>query len=226
MAASVAEKETGSGGDSAGQALLQNTPFHFLQQSFTDPALEKLYQSYSVKQKRDGLEVFLYAAMLYDVYMLLVPDGQDALMSGLTAAFLVLNVGLLAWCYRGVQHSSVWAAVPHLAWHLANSQLLVHLFLKKNEVTGRDSLGWVLLLDYLLFVTLPLRLRYCVVLSLGTCASYLVAVVGLSKSDAHPLQQVGRQAHFILAIKLRQPTAVWQSTIYKIRLLHGREYSS
>jgi adenylate cyclase 3 len=40
-------------------------------------------------------------------------------------------------------------------------------------------------------VTLPLRLRYCVVLSVGTCASYLVAVVGLSKSDAHLLQQVG-----------------------------------
>ncbi|KDR18334.1 Adenylate cyclase type 3, partial [Zootermopsis nevadensis] len=174
----------------------------FLQRSFRDPALEKLYQSYSVKQKRAGLEVFLYAAILYDVYMLVVPGGQDALMRGLTIAFLGLNLGLLAWCCRGVQHSSVWAAVPHLAWHLANSQLLAHLFLKKNEVTGRDSLGWVLLLDYLLFVTLPLRLRYCVVLSAGTCASYLVAIVGLGKSDAHLLQQVIANCLLLLTANL------------------------
>lgn len=191
MAATATEKEIGESVESGGQGLLQTTPFRFLQRSFKDPAFEKLYQSYSVKQKRAGLEVFLYAAILYDVYMLLVPGGQDALMRGLTIAFLGLNLGLLAWCCRGIQHCSVWAAVPHLAWHFANSQLLAHLFLKKNEVTGRDSLGWVLLLDYLLYVTLPLRLRYCVVLSVGTCASYLVAIVGLGKSDAHLLQQVG-----------------------------------
>jgi hypothetical protein len=117
-------------------------------------------------------------------------------MRGLTIAFVGLNLGLLAWCCRGIQHSSIWAAVPHIAWHLANSQLLAHLFLKKNEVTGRDSLGWVLLLDYLLYVTLPLRLRYCVVLSVGTCASYLVAVVGLGRSDAHLLQQVGMSVFY------------------------------
>jgi len=194
-AMALAEKEISAGGESGGQALLQSTMFRFFQRSFRDPALEKLYQSYNVKQKRPGLEVFLYAAILYDMYMLLLP-GQDALMRGLTIAFVGLNLGLLAWCCRGIQHSSIWAAVPHLAWHLANSQLLAHLFLKKNEVTGRDSLGWVLLLDYLLYVTLPLRLRYCVVLSVGTCASYLVAVVGLGKSDTHLLQQVGMSVFY------------------------------
>jgi len=197
-AMALAEKEISASGESGGQALLQSTMFRFFQRSFRDPALEKLYQSYSVKQKRPGLEVFLYAAILYDLYMLLVPGGQDAVMRGLTIAFVGLNLGLLAWCCRGIQHSSIWAAVPHIAWHLANSQLLAHLFLKKNEVTGRDSLGWVLLLDYLLYVTLPLRLRYCVVLSVGTCASYLVAVVGLGRSDAHLLQQVGMSVFFIM----------------------------
>ncbi|XP_069698186.1 adenylate cyclase type 3-like isoform X2 [Periplaneta americana] len=197
------EKELcAGGGDPGGQSLLQTTPFRFLQRSFRDPALEKLYQSYSVKQKRAGLEVFLYAAILYDVYMLLVPSGQDAIMRGLTIAFLGLNLGLLAWCCRGIQHCSVWAAIPHLAWHLANSQLLAHLFLKKNDVTGRDSLGWVLLLDYLLFVTLPLRLRYCAVLSVGTCASYLVAVVGLGRADAHLLQQVIANCLLLLTANL------------------------
>lgn len=156
---------------------------------FADPSLEHLYQSYSVKQKRPALQCFLLAAILYDAYWLVVPQSQDLASRGVTLLFLVANVALLAWCRWS--RSRLWAALPHLAWHLANLQILAHLFLQKNEVTGRTSLGWVLLLDYLLYVTLPLRLRYCVMLSLGTCSSYLVAVEGLAlRSDTHLIQQV------------------------------------
>lgn len=162
----------------------------FLCSSFRDPATEKLYQSYSVKQRRAGLRCFLYAAVLFDLYIVAVPNGQDAFICGTMTAFLVLNLALLAWCWRGGDRKAVWAAVPHLAWLLALAQLLAHLFLKRNEVTSRDSLGWALLLDYLVYITLPLRLRYCVMLSVGTCASYLVTVVGLTKSDTHIVQQV------------------------------------
>lgn len=155
---------------------------------FSDPTIERLYQSYSVKQKRAALQCFLAASVLYDAYFLVVPSDQDLVALSLTSGFLALNVGLIAWSrwsrYR------LWAALPHIAWHLANLQLLCHLFLQKNEVTGRTSLGWALLLDYLLYVTLPLRLRYCVMLSVGTCASYLVAVTGLAKSDSHLTSQV------------------------------------
>lgn len=164
----------------------------FLFSSFKDPALEKLYQSYSVKQKRSGLECFLITALLFDIYMLIVPSGQDLLIFGVIGSFLLMNCFLLLWCKRGTQNSIVWAAIPHVSWHLANAQLLASLFLKKNEVTSRDSLGWVLLLDYLIYVTLPLRLRYCVILSAGTCASYLAAIIGLSKSETHQLHQVSK----------------------------------
>jgi adenylate cyclase 3 len=155
---------------------------------FADPSLEHLYQSYSVKQKRPALQCFLLAAILYDLYWLGVPQGQDLSARAVTLLFLVLNAALLAWCRWSHR---LWTALPHLAWHLANLQVLAHLFLQKNEVTGRTSLGWVLLLDYLLYVTLPLRLRYCVMLSLGTCSCYLVAVEGLAlRSDSHLVQQV------------------------------------
>lgn len=84
----------------------------------------------------------------------------------------------------------LWAAAPHIGWHIANIQVLAALFYKKNEVTSRDSLGWVLLLDYLIYVTLPIRLRYCIILSVGTCASYIAALIGLAKSDVNFYQQV------------------------------------
>lgn len=162
----------------------------FLWSSFRDESLEKLYQSYSVKQKRAGLECFLITAILFDIYMLVVPSGQDFVIFAVMSGFLACNCCLLIWCKRGVRKCPLWAAIPHISWHMANAQLLVSLFLKKNDVTSRDNLGWVLLLDYLIYVTLPLRLRYCTILSFGTCASYLAAIIGLSKSDTHVFQQV------------------------------------
>ncbi|CAH1098596.1 unnamed protein product [Psylliodes chrysocephalus] len=162
----------------------------YLFNTFTDPALEKLYQSFSVKQKRMGLECFLLTAILFDIYMLVVPSGQDLWIFGSMSFFLTVNSCILVWCKRGFESKLIWAAVPHLCWHVANAQVLIALFLKKNEVTPRDSLGWVLLLDYFIYVTLPIRLRYCIILSLGTCASYTAALIGLSKSDLHLYRQV------------------------------------
>ncbi|XP_022908254.1 adenylate cyclase type 3 [Onthophagus taurus] len=162
----------------------------FLLSSFKDPSLEKLYQSYSVKQKRSGLECFLIMAIFFDIYMLVVPYGQDILIFAIISAFLLLNCSLLLWCRRGTQNSILWSALPHVCWHLANAQLLLSLFLKKGDVTSRDNLGWVLLLDYFIYVTLPLRLRYCVILSIGTCASYLAAVIGLAKIELNQIQQL------------------------------------
>lgn len=165
----------------------------FLWSAFNDPALEKLYQSYSVKQKRAGLECFLITAVLFDVYMLVIPSGQDLMIFAVMSCFLALNCCLLIWCKRGVRKCAFWSAVPHISWHVANAQLLASLFLKKNEVTSRDSLGWVLLLVYLIYVTLPLRLRYCMILSAGSCASYIAAIAGLAKSEVNLVEQVREQ---------------------------------
>lgn len=145
---------------------------------------ERLYRSYSLKQKRAALQCFLCAAVLYDVYWLAVRGGQDLL----TGVFLLLNTLLLLWVRFG--HRPFWDLVPHLAWHLATVQMLAHLFFQKHEVTLRSNLGWALLLDYLLYLTLPLRLRYCVMLSLGTCGTYLATIFGLAKSDNHLPYQV------------------------------------
>ncbi|XP_034231454.1 adenylate cyclase type 3-like [Thrips palmi] len=167
---------------------------------FSDPSLERLYQSYSVKQKRAGVQCFLAAAVLYDVFVLVLPGQSDPLTRGLTAAFLGLNLALLAWTLRPSRLEAMWAAVPYVAWFLAITQLLAHLFLRKHEGTGRDALGWALLLDYLLYVTLPLRLRYCVLLSIATCGLYVVTVYGLAyKNDGTLVAQLVANAVLLAA---------------------------
>ncbi|XP_063239440.1 adenylate cyclase type 3 isoform X2 [Bacillus rossius redtenbacheri] len=172
-----------------------------------DAALERLYQSYSAKQRRCGLRCFLCAAALFDAYTLAAPGATDAAARGVAAVFLALSLALLAWCLRGPRSNPLWSAAPHLAWQLATVQLLAHLFLQRNEVTARDSLGWALLLDYLVYVSLPLRLRYGAMLSAGTCASYLVTVAGLGRSDSHLPHQERLLLSVLpehVAVKMRQ----------------------
>lgn len=41
-----------------------------------DDVLEKMYQSYSLKQKRAGLTCFLAASILFDVWAIFIPQGQ------------------------------------------------------------------------------------------------------------------------------------------------------
>ncbi|XP_071454131.1 adenylate cyclase type 3 [Hetaerina americana] len=128
--------------------------------------------------------------------------------------------------------SWAWSCVPHVAWHLANYQLLAPLFLQGapsgspdassvgsledsasdgaggtsststsstsdssstplySSPTPRDGLPAALLLVFLLFAALPLRLRYCLVLSAGTCSAYTVAVAGLARGAPNLVPQV------------------------------------
>jgi adenylate cyclase 3 len=162
--------------------LNSGRPSNLLKTSFSSTKLERLYRSSSLQQRRGGLQCFLISAVLYDFYTLALPDSELP-ARGLTTVFFGLNLGLLAWAERGTRaRDALWSVVPHVAWQISIAQLLAQLFLKSTEVTPRDSLGWLLLLLYLHFATLPLRLSLCALLAVGTAATYMVSVVGLSKA--------------------------------------------
>ncbi|XP_058795491.1 adenylate cyclase type 3 [Phymastichus coffea] len=180
---------TGAGGRGAGETsneesyLNSGRPSNLLKTSFSSSKLEQLYRSSSLQQRRGGLQCFLVTAVLYDFYSLALPDGELH-TRGLTTVFLGLNLGLLAWAERGARaRAGLWELVPHLAWHIAILQLLAQLFLKSAEVTPRDSLGWLLVLLYLHFATLPLRFSLCALLAVGTAALYMLSVTWLSRED-------------------------------------------
>lgn len=42
-----------------------------------DDVLEKLYRSYSLKQKRSGLACFIAASIVFDLWAIIVPQGQS-----------------------------------------------------------------------------------------------------------------------------------------------------
>ncbi|XP_014599783.1 PREDICTED: adenylate cyclase type 3 [Polistes canadensis] len=161
--------------------LNSGRPSNLLRTSFNNVKLERLYRASSLQQRRGGLQCFLLSAVLYGTYTVASPEPELP-ARGLTAVFIGLNLGLLAWAEHGTRaRDGLWAAVPHVAWWLSTGQLLAQLFLKSSEVTPRDGLGWLLLFLYLLFATLPLRLSFCFLLAIATAAAYMVTVFRLSK---------------------------------------------
>ena len=43
----------------------------------SDDVLEKLYQSYALKQKRIAIDCFLAASILFDIWAITIPQGQS-----------------------------------------------------------------------------------------------------------------------------------------------------
>lgn len=164
--------------------LRSGRPSRLLRASFSCARLETLYRASSLQQRCGGLQCFLTAAILYGFYAL--ASEPDTPVRCFTAVFLCFNIGA-AWVIYGTRARNAlsvrtWTAVSHVVWKVWVAQLFAQLFLKTVDVTPRDNLGWWLLLLYLLFATLPLRLAHCVLLALGTALVYIITVVGLSKS--------------------------------------------
>lgn len=146
--------------------------------AFSDSALERMYQSYRLKQKRGGLKTFLLAALCLDAFI-----GS------------VRRFAPVAWC-------SIAGAI--LALFLYAMELVER---GKFRCGGRSAafIGWVsavLVLPaappplcpiayiYLLMVALPLRLRYCILLTIFTAVSYELSLTYLNEQNEDVFKQV------------------------------------
>lgn len=151
---------------------------------FADRAIESLYQSYNAKQKRAAFACYVSASVLFDVYCLSVYDPR----SPWTWALLAANVATLLWCRLAGGRRQYWTVVAHLAWLTAVVQVVFHMVV--NNAEGADLLGWILLYDYLAFVSLPLTLALCIALSATTCFTYVLTMALLGGHHTYLVRQV------------------------------------
>lgn len=132
--------------------------------AFADSSLEKLFQSYCVKQKKSGLQCFMSAVILLDIYAVIAGKCWEAWGIGLIVAVLGVVVLFLSRKKSGkILAVAGWVVgVGHVALHVGVGG------------RARAALAWPVLLVYLGFVALPLRLRHC--LLLGTATSLLYGI--------------------------------------------------
>jgi len=151
---------------------------------FADRATENLYQSYNAKQKRAAFACYVSASVLFDVYCLTVYDPR----SPWTWSLLAVNLATLLWCRVAGGRRRHWSAMAHLAWLASVVQVVFHMV--ANSADGADLLGWILLYDYLAYVSLPVTLTLCIALSAATCVTYVLTMAALADHHAYLARQV------------------------------------
>ena len=171
--------------------------------TFDDPELEKLYQSYSIKQRFSDLKCFLYTSILFSLYTILssilylaiykMSYFEHLVLITISAICITFKIILLSWCKSlkktWTNHYS--KMVPYLAWLMVLFEIFFSFYLRRTTPLYLfEDLGWILVLNYFMYVTLPLSLPCCILLTSCTCVSYLFAIIFLHRFSANSLQQV------------------------------------
>lgn len=153
---------------------------------FRDSALERLYQTYNRKQKRASVECFLFACALYDVYAIISEDRLHWPM----LVFLSFNCAVWLWCRWNPR--PLWRLLPTIVSQIPSAQIVWRLMYNELTIFGNDDLGWAVLFDFLLYVTLPLSWTWSVIFSLVLCSEYMAVIWYLASSNKDFYSKVRR----------------------------------
>ncbi|XP_037927319.1 adenylate cyclase type 3 [Teleopsis dalmanni] len=173
--------------------------------------LKKLYHTYSIKQRRGGLKWFLIASLLFNIWLLIIPQGQC--LEALFVTMVVFCINLLICILLHLNYllskpdSSTGLQrlinifipyAPHVLWTVCIIHLVLYILLQES-VSPRDALGWAILMNFLIYVTLPVTLLYTGCLfGIGTVIFYLGALLIASRRDPMLIEQILANAVLIL----------------------------
>ncbi|KAH8262644.1 hypothetical protein KR026_004940 [Drosophila bipectinata] len=173
--------------------------------------LNELYHNYSIKQRRSGLKWFLFAAVLFNIWTIIIPWDQEVATRVVNCCMLLAYLALTGLLHigRGSEkptlkrlHEILLTIIPRTLWLLSILHFVAYVILQPS-FSPRDVLGWAILLNFLVYVTLPLPLIF-LGLSIG-CCSYLICLslpVAYSRQDPMLSNQVAANAVLIATAAL------------------------
>ena len=157
-----------------------------LHRTFVDPDVEQLFQVYHKRQRRVDLLYLLYSGILFVTYAILFSNSILTWIILIVLGTLQIVMIIL---YEFVTFPEIaWAFLPYIAWSLSELEILVFIILGPTMTSPIHALLWIILLTFLIFVTLPLRLPSCLSLAVFTYTSLITASV--MKSQVVHVSQV------------------------------------
>ncbi|EDW78192.1 uncharacterized protein Dwil_GK24141 [Drosophila willistoni] len=156
--------------------------------------LNELYHNYSIKQRRSGLKWFLFAAILFNLWTICIPWEQAVPTRVVNCCMLVAYLALTALLHIGRRseqpsmrslHQAMLTIIPKALWFLAMLHFAAYVMLQAS-FSPRDVLGWAILLNFLIYVTLPLPLIF-LGLVVGFCTYFNCLSVPVAFSRPDPL---------------------------------------
>ncbi|XP_017052482.1 adenylate cyclase type 3 [Drosophila ficusphila] len=173
--------------------------------------LNELYHNYSIKQRRSGLKWFLFGAVLFNIWTIVIPWDQALPTRVVNCCMLVAYLALTALLHIGRRseqpalrrfHQILLTVVPRALWLLSVLHFAAYIILQPS-FSPRDVLGWAILLNFLVYVTLPLPLIF-LGLAIG-CFTYFICLslpVGYSRWDPLLSNQLAANAVLIATAAL------------------------
>ncbi|KAG1938411.1 adenylate cyclase type [Pimephales promelas] len=150
----------------------------FMRLKFNPESLEKVYQTYFLRQRQETLLVLIVFAALFNSYVVImcaVVYSQDKLNTIVVAAGgLVSNILLYIMSrFRLLPEGLSRSLVPYALWLLITVHVLCYCSLNfAGFYEAGDTVGWQIFFTFSFFLTLPLTLARIALLSALSCCAH------------------------------------------------------
>ncbi|XP_069951272.1 uncharacterized protein [Cherax quadricarinatus] len=165
-----------------------------LHRTFVDKDVEQLFQAYHERQRRADLNILLAGGAIfaaYSVTLCLADLKESNVYAPLAPACIgAIHVLLLLLCRLHVFPERSWILLPYVVWALFLAGVGVFVALGPPMPIPRQALLWLILLHFMVFVGLPLRLPACLLLTSITAAAHLSTSALLTAQAHHGSIQV------------------------------------
>uniref|UniRef100_A0A9J7Y9U1 Adenylate cyclase type 3 n=1 Tax=Cyprinus carpio carpio TaxID=630221 RepID=A0A9J7Y9U1_CYPCA len=187
----VAEPHTGGGAReiTAARGGLLSLP-RFMRLKFTPESLEKVYQTYFLRQRQETLLVLIVFAALFNGYVVImcaVVYSEDKLKTlAVAAGGLASDILLYILCrFRLLPESVTRSLVPYALWLLITVHVLCYFSLNfAGFYAAGDTVGWQTFFLFSFFLTLPLALAHIALLSALSCCAHTL-LLGFTIAQRH-----------------------------------------
>lgn len=150
----------------------------FMRLKFNPESLEKVYQTYFLRQRQETLLVLIVFAALFNSFVIImcaVVYSQDKLnMLAVAAGGLVSDILLyIVSRFRLLPEAVSQSLVPYALWLLITVHVLCYFSLNfAGFHEAGDTVGWQIFFIFSFFLTLPLTLARIALLSALSCCAH------------------------------------------------------
>uniref|UniRef100_A0A3B4DEY7 Adenylate cyclase type 3 n=1 Tax=Pygocentrus nattereri TaxID=42514 RepID=A0A3B4DEY7_PYGNA len=197
-------KSTGMKGQAHRTSLRSSGRFSFLPSflrlTFSPASLERVYQTYFLRQRQETLLALLVSGVLFNSYVIVMAAvlySPDKLATVLVAAIGLALDGMFYGLLRSgkLPDKVTRKVVPYVVWLMIVVHVLCYLGLNFAGVyEPGDSVGWQTFFTFSFFLTLPMPLAHVVLLGALACVTHTVLLgIVVAQRRQDNLQMLIRQ---------------------------------
>lgn len=184
--------------------VIQNDQIGRLFTHFRDKVDERLYRIYYKRQKLDMIDSFVVFSAIFDVYILVMAilkySENEITKIAIVALLLFVNILLFVFCHIQRISVAMRSNVAYVIWTLLTIQIFFDLSWNSNSGLPSEGVTWLVVLVYLTYVMLPVKLVLCILLASLVSVGHVCAVIIIWTQKSNNVTLLGNQVRYILMV--------------------------